>query len=253
MKSAIPEKEAQPREAEPSAWPVPGWGVVEILIVYISVMGVVSAFEVWGQRFYQVAAALVAGSNYELGHFFWASLLQSFLIILLIGLTVAWAGRGSWRELGMKLPEPGKLMIYGGLGGLLLLVLVLVFSHLLLFVNPAVDEQLYASMLKKVASTWEFALVLIIGAVAGPVAEEAYFRGMIYPVLRHRWGVAGGVVICGLFFGISHLDLWRMLPLSVGGMILAYIYEKTESIIPCALAHGIWNGVMALLFHYNLL
>lgn len=252
MKPSLPEPTSVDTNA-PSPWPAPGWGFLEIVIVYLCVMGVVTAFESWGQGFYQWAAPLVAGDNYQLGHFYWAALLQYFSILLLIGLTVAWAGRGTWQDMGLRIPGMRPLLLYGGLGGILLLTAVVCFSYILLWINPMIESQPYAVMLQEVRNYWDFLYVLIIGAFVAPIAEETYFRGMIYPVMRHRYGVWGGIALCGLLFGASHLDLWRSIPLAAGGMILAYIYEKTGSVLPCVLAHAIWNGIMTVLMYWNLL
>jgi len=60
------------------------------------------------------------------------------------------------------------------------------------------------------------------------------------------------IILAGLLFGLAHFDLGRIIPLSVGGAILCYIYERTGSILTSALAHGIWNGVMALVVFLSL-
>lgn len=240
-------------DSNPPPWPVPGWGMLEIILVYLCTMGVVSAFEYWGQGFYQWAAPLVAGDNFQLGHFYWSALLQYFSTLLLVGLTVAWAGRGTWQEMGLRIPGLRQFLAYGVGGGIILLAVVACFSYILLWINPAVESQPYANMLEEVRNCWDLLYILTVGAIVGPLVEEIYFRGMIYPVMRQRYGVWGGIVLCGLIFGVSHLDLWRAIPLTAGGMILAYIYEKTGSVMPCAVAHGIWNGVMSLLLFWNLL
>ncbi len=233
--------------------PQPAWGYLEIVAVYLCVIGLLSAFEFWGQAFYSWSVPIIAGSNYEIGHFYISSLLQYFATLLAVGLTVAWADRGSWADLGIRPASFGDVMTYGILGGALLFVLVLGFSFLLLWINPDVSSQTYAQMLSHVNGTWDFLYVFCIGAVVAPIVEEIYFRGMIYPVLRQQFGVYGGIVLCGVIFGAAHFDLWRGIPLAIGGMVLAYIYEKTGSVLVCALAHGMWNGVMSFMLFANLL
>lgn len=234
-------------------WPVPGWGVLDIVFVYLGVMGIISAFEIWGQDFYGWIGPLIAGGSYQLGHFYSSAILQYLLTLLLVGIGVRRAGPGAWKELGLRLPGCRNLLLYGVLGGLVLLGTVAAGSLLLAWINPAIEPQVYASMLEEVGSPQELAVLLIIGAVLAPLAEETYFRGMIYPVLRNKYGAGAGIAMCGLIFGASHLDLWRLLPLAAGGAILAYVYEKSSSILPCVLAHGIWNGAMTLLLYSNLL
>jgi membrane protease YdiL (CAAX protease family) len=95
-------------------------------------------------------------------------------------------------------------------------------------------------------------MVLVVGAVLAPVSEELFYRGMIYPLFRKHLGPMWGSIISGIIFGLAHLDLWRAIPLALGGIVLCYIYEKSGSILVSILAHGVWNGVMSILIYLSL-
>ena len=48
-------------------------------------------------------------------------------------------------------------------------------------------------------------LLSIIAVTLGPLMEELFFRGFMYPVLARRMGVAWGVALTALPFGLIHL------------------------------------------------
>lgn len=95
-------------------------------------------------------------------------------------------------------------------------------------------------------SSLGFILLLILGGVAAPLKEEVIFRGIIYPPLRQSYGKGKAILYTGIFFAALHLDLVRFLPLFIGGIILTWLYERTESLWPSIIAHGTWNTLMAL-------
>jgi uncharacterized protein len=79
-------------------------------------------------------------------------------------------------------------------------------------------------------------------AVAPPV-EEFFFRGFLYQSFRNRIGVAGGSVLSGVIFGAIHAKPAFFVPLAMLGMLLALLFEKTDSIWPCILVHAINNAL----------
>jgi len=75
---------------------------------------------------------------------------------------------------------------------------------------------------------------------------------MMYPVFRRHLGIRWGATAAGAVFGLAHWDLWRTIPLAVGGALLCWIYEKTGSILVSAVAHGVWNGTLALIIYFTM-
>jgi membrane protease YdiL (CAAX protease family) len=84
---------------------------------------------------------------------------------------------------------------------------------------------------------------VLVGVVA-PFVEEVTFRGVVFSGLRARWGLAAGVVVSGVLFGIVHLELLEMLPLALIGMGLAAVFARTRSLWTSIIAHGCYNVVV---------
>jgi membrane protease YdiL (CAAX protease family) len=86
-----------------------------------------------------------------------------------------------------------------------------------------------------------FAANAIVVAGIAPIIEELTYRGLGYSLLR-PYGVVSAIVGVGLAFGLAH-GLIEALPiLSLFGMGLAWLRERTDSIYPPILLHAAFNG-----------
>ena len=89
---------------------------------------------------------------------------------------------------------------------------------------------------------------ILLIAIAAPVAEEICFRGMLFGGLRERLPLWAAALISGAIFGLLHVTTGVSVvpPLIVFGFLLAFVYEKTGSIVPCILLHMLNNSVALL-------
>ena len=83
-------------------------------------------------------------------------------------------------------------------------------------------------------------------AVLGPIIEEIFFRGFAYKAFRVRWGVRGALMGSALIFSALHMNLIAFLPIFVLGILLAYLYEKTGSLVPSMAVHVTHNLLMVI-------
>ncbi len=90
-------------------------------------------------------------------------------------------------------------------------------------------------------------LALVIGVVV-PVGEEIFFRGLTFGALRRRVGRHLAVVLSALFFAAVHMQAVELLPIVILGIVLAYTYEVTGSLVPGMIAHGVNNLTALVLF-----
>ena len=89
--------------------------------------------------------------------------------------------------------------------------------------------------------------ILLIVFVAS-VSEEICFRGMLFGGLRERLPRFAAALIAGAIFGALHAltGISAVPPLIAFGFLLALLYEKTGSIVPCILLHMLNNSVALL-------
>ncbi len=89
--------------------------------------------------------------------------------------------------------------------------------------------------------------VVFLIAVVAPIAEEIFFRGMLFGGLRRRLSTFPAAAISALVFGGLHATtgVSAVPPLIIFGFVLALLYEKTGSLLPGMLAHAL-NNALAL-------
>lgn len=90
-------------------------------------------------------------------------------------------------------------------------------------------------------------IMIFIVCLLGPLAEEVLFRGMIYAKLRRGFSMWPAAVISGVLFGIYHMNWVQGIYATIFGIILAYIYEKTQTIWGSCLLHVAFNSCSYLL------
>ena len=94
------------------------------------------------------------------------------------------------------------------------------------------------------ANTWLTWTVLGVAVVvAAPVGEELFFRGLVFPVVRDRWGLAAGLAISGALFALVHFEISVVIPFWGIGMLFAWSYHRSGTLWTPILAHAIFNGV----------
>lgn len=91
--------------------------------------------------------------------------------------------------------------------------------------------------------------------VLAPIAEEVFFRGVVYnAILREagpRWALFGSAAL----FGVIHLSLVAALPLFLLGIALAVVYARTRSLLAAIVMHATVNAIsvaVALLVRFEL-
>ena len=99
-----------------------------------------------------------------------------------------------------------------------------------------------------------------IAAIFGPVIEEIFFRGVMYNAVKKKVGVFWAILATSVLFSFLHTHamsyfLVGFAPIMILGMVLAYLYEKTGSLIPSITLHilnNVGSVIMVFLFkHFN--
>jgi membrane protease YdiL (CAAX protease family) len=84
-------------------------------------------------------------------------------------------------------------------------------------------------------------IFLLIGGIVGPIAEELFFRGVLYGFLR-RWGVVVAIVVSTGLFVLAHpISQGFPLPQAAGGIVFALAYEIEGSLMTPMVIHILGN------------
>ena len=87
----------------------------------------------------------------------------------------------------------------------------------------------------------DLVLLFAVGGLLGPVAEELFFRGVLYGFFR-RWGAPAAVLLSSLIFVLSHPTSQGIrLTQTVGGILFAVAYEVERSLLVPITIHVLGN------------
>jgi membrane protease YdiL (CAAX protease family)/uncharacterized RDD family membrane protein YckC len=89
--------------------------------------------------------------------------------------------------------------------------------------------------------------VVTLIVIVAPIAEEIFFRGMLFGGLRRRVPTVPAAAISSVVFGALHATtgIGAVPPLIIFGFMLALLYEGTGSLVPGMIAHAL-NNALAL-------
>lgn len=122
---------------------------------------------------------------------------------------------------------------------------LLEFFHFSTPLEPAVAE------FDKATSWASRAYLVFFAVVLAPIAEEIFFRGILYTAIKQSgyprlalWGSA-------FIFAFIHLTLAIFVPLVLLSLVLIWLYEKTDNLLAPITAHAVFNGINVVLMYYS--
>lgn len=119
---------------------------------------------------------------------------------------------------------------------------------LLLIVNLAQYSERYqeAAMTLWAPPIWQ---QMLYSVILIPVVEEVIFRRIVFCVLRKWVGFSWAMLVSAVLFGVYHGNLVQFVYAGFCGMLLAYLYEKYDTILAPILSHMAMNAVAVILTH----
>lgn len=151
-----------------------------------------------------------------------------------------------WQAIRWNWPRT-QGMLYGMpiLGGLVLLGLTLLGNLL-----PMPKSTPFEDFFKRPSDAYLMALFAI---TLGPLMEELFFRGFLYPVLERRMGVAWGIFFTALPFGLLHMFQYGyawgvVLLIFLMGVVCTAVRAVTGSVASSFLVHVGYNATEMILF-----
>jgi membrane protease YdiL (CAAX protease family) len=141
------------------------------------------------------------------------------------------------------------------IAGIILLVLLTNFSSQLLseYINIQSAENNIAPYLETQENVIAFFIVSVI--IVGPL-EEYFYRGILQERLKDTFTSMISIFLTSIVFAITHLGsmngsepvgyLLYLATLFLGAAIFGYSYEETQNLAIPMLAHGLYNGILAV-------
>jgi membrane protease YdiL (CAAX protease family) len=182
--------------------------------------------------------------------FLLAALSVELTLIAASHLRLIRSGQTTWRELGFDRERIGRDVVRGlGYGVLAFLVSALLQS--LLDLVGVRQTQLRDLAWIRELDLVGFLAIFLVGAIGAPLAEELYFRGYVFAAYLREKGPLVAYVLSGVVFAGLHLNREALLPIFILGMMLAWMYHRSNSLIPPITAHAFNNGLAFLIFYFG--
>jgi membrane protease YdiL (CAAX protease family) len=247
--------EIAPTRTGPKGLPAVGWSIWEAVLI-----GLVTNL-LFAQTVVGVIAFLVLGVTS-------ADDPKSVSVGLIVDIAwllamVAWLAyrHTGWREqLGIRFgSEGGRNALFGFIAGLILYPVIAIAVGLpltILFSALSGEEATTPDQLPQHLTGALVVASVILAVFVAPIAEETYFRGILFRSIRDRHGFWPGALISGVIFGLVHWvpSPWQDAVLLQSimvftGIALAWIYERRGSLLANVAAHMAFNliGIVLIL------
>ncbi len=186
--------------------------------------------------------------------------LQNGLFVAVPAVYITRKYRQSLASIGFRWRPTGKELRTGVVLGFLMLVFGLSFGAAAqavaqLLVSPEVlkgwldagkslgNEDFIKDAISSPVYRW---MILIAAGALAPFGEEFFFRGFLFRAVRHRFGLAAGVVVSSIVFAAIHgapLQVFLIIPI---GIVLALAYHRTGSLWVVITMHAVFNSTQIL-------
>lgn len=113
--------------------------------------------------------------------------------------------------------------------------------------NIEIKSQEIVTMINNLQSPFQIIMVLFMIAVVTPVFEEIIYRACLYNALKKYLGIKKAVIFSAFIFASIHWNLSVLLPLFVVGVALAWMFERSKSLLTSIIAHGFFNLINIVL------
>ncbi len=155
-------------------------------------------------------------------------------------------GKPVFSSLGWKKPNEKSTLLWVGLSGMVLSIavdLILVKLH-----SPEVEMDVLAQLQDHPIL---LALLGLIAITLAPLFEELLFRGFMQPLFSRTLGVAAGIFLTAVLFGLLHSIqykyVWQYVAgVTFVGIVLGIVRYRTGSIMTTTIMHACYNSVAAL-------
>jgi hypothetical protein len=243
LSPSLPIPPVKPRPEDPV------WNAWDVLLIAVLTIGAMFFFMLLvtfaARRFLYPGVPFLAVAQKPVLAVFSQLLAYLFVVALMVVLVKGQYGVPFWAAIRWNWPQQ-RWWRYLGLGLVLYLALQGVAHLLPIPKNLPIDRFLQNARQAYIFSV--FAITL------GPLVEELFFRGFLYPVLARRMGVAWGIFFTALGFSLIHAPqlgrAWGpVLAIFLVGAALTIVRAVTKSLAASLLVHIGYNGTLsALLF-----
>jgi membrane protease YdiL (CAAX protease family) len=174
------------------------------------------------------------------------ALVLSELLILIVPLSYMLIKRINVKSF-VGLDVKPKFIMLGLASAALLLFVDIIVSFVLTTIfgtSQAVEES--NAIITELSSSTSGLIAVTVALTLAGVCEEFAFRGFLQNAINRRYSFIPAVVISSVAFGLFHFDpqLVYILSAIAAGLVLGYVYHRSNSYVVSAIAHSTLNLVV---------
>lgn len=152
----------------------------------------------------------------------------------------------NWQSFGFKPLPIFKTIAYIALAFLITFIAWIIIAPIILIYFPFINLEQSQEIFQPNMSLLAQILLIFYAVIIGPLLEEVVFRGIILPAVSNRWNFAIGVILSTIIWSLLHFQLNVIIFTSVFGIVLSYVYLKSQSLWPSYLTHVLKNLVAVI-------
>ncbi len=212
------------------------------------IMRVIVLFLFFGYMLVLIESALmhlvpvIANDNFRM-------MVNSSLLDILSIVFICYFTLGQYNQklaaLGLTLKNLKKNILYGIVGYIatlpILIGTLIVIAVIINLIHYVPEKQAVVELFLKETNVPLVAYTSLFAAIVGPFIEELFFRGFMYSAVKKYIGVFWATVVTAVIFGALHAHLVGFVPIMILGVLLAYLYEKTGSLVSSITVHMLHN------------
>ena len=149
-------------------------------------------------------------------------------------------GKGKMFRLSMRGFNP-MLILWG-------FVLVLITG---IVIEPVLNlfPESFLELLNNMGANGGWSVLML--AVLAPIMEEVLFRGILLEAVREKYSSGRAIVVSALMFGVIHIIPQQVVNAFVIGLILGFIYVRTDSLWPVIIIHALNNAMAYVIMQWS--
>jgi membrane protease YdiL (CAAX protease family) len=226
----------------PAKWTI--WDICKVVILFLFFGYII----VISEAFWSRILPILKSDNFRM--IINTSILDILTIFFIIYFTVIQYKEDA-AALGLSLKNFFKNIFYGVAGYIALIpVLILILAATLMVIKITKyvpPRQPVVELFLKEKNITFLTYSSFFAAIFGPIIEELFFRGFMYNVFKKYVGIFWSMVLTAAIFAALHTHIVGFLPIMALGMFLAYLYEKTGTLVSSTTVHIIHNLSMVFL------
>lgn len=175
--------------------------------------------------------------------------LEALGIILSVAVFGIWRKKLTWEDIGLK-PASSYWLLWAGVTAVLFIPIIGLIAMAIQIALGLPLENPQLEFLIPEDITWNGILGMVLfGGFVVPIAEELFFRGVLYRWMRQFLGTWVAILISSLIFGLLHGDIAVAGATFIMGIILAWFYERSGSLWAPITIHIINNASKLVLLY----